>query len=364
MLRDRFRQWGVNTKNAKAKRKTESNIALYQPANATRVCHSLRPVDTSLEDVPKHRLLSTVDHWFGEACSRHASGQDWDGYHLPDILYGLEDAIYAASRSNDSVAWHFLQNFGNEICQANWKQLLPSGILPLVYMLSRWQYSDDNATTRIHLLLSNLVSKELGERHPVAVVIRSALHRDFSIGFCHQMAALIDSKVEGNGMSITDRQTVQLRSRMVLAQAFARSGQFQMMENTLNQFTPSEAKDKAHLWLWLAHAKHYQKDYEEACRLYSLSRDAYVATGAFDEFAIEEGHSRALLQLEQTAEAAKVVLGSLSRWEAGAQHRKVPLSEKLSLRAFACSIEEFCEELEHREMFDSVLEKLNELKFR
>ena len=133
-----------------------------------------------------------------------------------------------------------LKNTSSKICEAasQWAQLRTDSVVYILNSIFDWQLSFDDASRSCCFLLSNLIATELGNRHPVATVMRGVLCQQLPQEIWWYMLAMVDSKMILHPVRAKDKEEIIFQTRESLALHLGRSDEYEMMERMLDLSTP------------------------------------------------------------------------------------------------------------------------------
>ena len=331
MLKDRFKQWQINTKNRRPVSKTISICRQTRSPNPSPPVHSecgqrkvvapAAPPIVNLEQSKERHLLHELNCWYERAWHHiNFSINGWyikyDGIDqiLDDVQISLDSAVYF----NSERAWRFLRKFEDSLQNADWQPVRPRTVTQLLAVFVPWQPSSsakgNNVRVRVVKLLQWMLRKSVvnsfGSEHPIALLINMALHRQIGLDICQHIASLEEHHIRQSAPS--SQKTFQIECAKIRSiRNLYELEECEALENlTRGLYLQSDAL-RTRYFCFLGLNKHVQGKYPEAGRLFFTAYNE--STDLHSVFQTAECYFVVLLDQGKAVEAARTVLTLLRR---------------------------------------------------
>ena len=326
MLRQRIRQWSLNTKNKRSvtsgkKSSTRSNRRPQHRQesmiDALMSKTALRPAQTCADDALQRNLLCSLHHYFDYACEFGRDRPLDHGHDVSRLLNRIDNAISLAAGIQSKAGWETLRRAETELQQANWSRISPHHIIRFMTELAHWDDYVNKTTRSLRKLVKNCISCVIGERHPVILMFDAALCRKLDLETCCRFLAMADTRATANTLSRKEKQEVDRAIRRARLETLWQFEEYAMMEDILQPLLPRNARDEIEESQDLADAKLHLGKLDEAERLYLAAWEACSNEEVCQStlLNVTEGHAQVLLQQARPQEAINVFLDGLLLYE-------------------------------------------------
>ena len=376
MLRDRFKQWHIDTKNRRVNGRAQARITQVSQ-QSSKIEHRAesstdliaRTIGTSVEDTEQRRLLSAVSYWYDDAWDR-VRRQVCVPSGVSVILNKATDAAFMVTQNSNRLPWEVLNQIATELMEISWADLHPHRLMKLLRFFIHWQLAERSADEMnifplLRLLLKKILIEKMGPYHPLVTLLGAAIRENLTVGLCQHMLTLSTLKASEHMCTenLLPGHWILADSRLEMADMLYRFREFKMLDDLLEPckaiMNDRASPDLFQLLHLLGMSKYRQNWYEEAERLLSEASDAipseYVASG----IRIAENHAYMFRCRERMSEAAKVLTDALSKYEPNLKTMLDPGDAMMALHCLECTVRDWCTKTDDCEELMPVIRRLS-----
>jgi hypothetical protein len=322
MLRERFRQWRINNKNKTSNLRgaTSDGIGFHGTGKRRRLdvlptTRLERSISTSLEDAPQRLFLSTMDHYFEHAWTSKLKRRE--GREAVSVLTRITNAIEMIADIDSQSGWAILKKAGMELRQVDWLRLSPTSIIRLVKCLGNWSIRLTGLGGSLRTTVKLFLSRIIGERHPVVLMMETALCGKLDVETCQRYLAIADAKATINASDREEKERINRDTRFAYVRVLRYFNQYERIEEVLNSLSPVSASRQCVKLQYLAEAKRRSGEYDEAERLCSAAVDAFSSSDAHVTYLLSliRCHVATLLDQNRPEDAVEVFFKGFSLYE-------------------------------------------------